>query len=277
MTSEAESVIDVWANWWDAAFFEAEPDLRALYHRIGMEARIGLGADDIVAEAKAGGVSRIVISGTAFPGSPATNDAVATVVAAAPELFVGCAAVDPRDGMAAVRALRRAVETLGFRGLKLFPYLYDRPPNDAIYYPLYAACIDLGIPVLILTGHTAVRRASEPGRPHYLDEVALHFPELVIVAGHAGFPWTQELISLAWKHENVYIDTSGHRPKYFPPELRHFMNSYGRRKVLFGTGYPLMDYAGPLAEVDALKLKPESRRAFLSGNAARLWGWHEYA
>ena len=172
-----------------------------------------------------------------------------------------------------MRELRRAVETLGFCALKLFPYIYGRPPNDAIYYPLYTACIDLGIPVLILTGHTAVQESSEPGRPHYLDEIALFFPELKIIAGHAGFPWTQELISLAWKHPNVYIDTSGHRPKYFPPELKHFMNSYGRDKVLFGTGYPLMDYAGPIGELEALDLKPASRRAFLGGNATCVFGW----
>ena len=100
--------------------------------------------------------------------------------------------------------------------MKLLPFLYDTPPNAAIYFPLYAECIELGLPALILTGHTAIAKPNETGRPGYLDDVALHFPELTIIAGHAGFPWTDELISLSWKHQNLYIDTSGHRPKYFP-------------------------------------------------------------
>jgi len=268
----ADLVVDVWANYWDRAFFQAEPLLAGLYERLSLQPRMALDGDDLAREAAAGGVDKVVLSGTAFPGSPAGNDAVAAAIQRHPDLLVGVASVDPRTGMAAVRELRRAVTELDFRALKLFPYVYDRPPNDAIYYPLYATCIDLAIPVLLLTGHTAVRAASEPGRPHYLDDVCLHFPELVVVAGHAGFPWTQELVSLAWKHEKLYIDSSGHRPKYFPPEFTHFLNSFGRRKVMFGTGWPLMDHAGPLRELDALELKPASRAAFLGGNAASVLG-----
>ena len=140
---------------------------------------------------------------------------------------------------------------------------------------MYATCIEEDIPVLILTGHTAVQQPSEHGRPHYLDEIALHFPELTIIAGHAGFPWTQELISLAWKHENVYIDTSGHRPKYFPPELVRYMDSYGRNKVLFGTGYPLMTYADALKDLSEVTLKQKTLEAFLYENAKNIWGWHD--
>ena len=266
-------VADIWANWWDAGFFSAHPPMAKLYQRLGMNARTTLGLDDLLAEAKAGGVARVLISSTAFPGSPVDNDAVARLVARAPEVLVGCASVDPRDGMRAVRELRRAVREHGFRALKLLPFLYDEAPNSRIYFPLYAECVDLGIPVLVLTGHTAVLARSEVGRPGYLDDVALFFPELAIVAGHAGHPWTDELISLAWKHANVYIDTSGHRPKYFPPQLVQYLKSYGRDKVMFGTGYPLMDYAQAVAEMRALELRPEALDNVLWATAARLWGW----
>ena len=273
MTDSPDAVIDVWSNWWDADFFRVAPDLTRLYRKLEMAERMRLGLTDLVAQAKSGRVSRILLSATAFPGSTSTNDVVAGVVEAAPDLLVGCASVDPREGIKAVRALRQSVRVLGFRGLKILPYLYEKPPNHAIYFPLYAACIEEGIPALILTGHTAVQRASEPGRPHHLDEVALHFPELTIIAGHAGFPWTQELIALAWKHDNLYIDTSGHRPKYFPPELVRYMDSYGRHKVLFGTGYPLMSYEDALDDLPELGLKPKTRRAFLHENATNIWGW----
>ena len=274
MTAEGTPPIaDCWANLWPAALFDAYPPMAALYRRLRMEARMALTAEDIAAEARGAGLSRVVLSATAFPGSPATNRAVAEAVATAPDLFVGCASVDPREGMTAVRELRRAVLQDGFRGLKLLPFLYGRPPDDAIYFPLYAACVDLGIPALVLTGHTAVRERSELGRPLHLDVVALHFPELRLVAGHAGYPWTEELLSLAWKHENLFIDTSGHMPKHFPPALVHFMDRHGRGKVMFGTGHPFMAYARPVAEARALGLKPESLHAFLWGAAAGVWGW----
>jgi predicted TIM-barrel fold metal-dependent hydrolase len=272
VTTDDTPVIDVWANWWPGEFFAACPLLMDLYRRLDLVARSELKVPDLLAEAAAGGVDRIVLSATAFPGSPATNDAVRAVVDLAPDRLIGCASIDPREGIRALAELRRAVGELGFRALKILPFLYGLPPSHAIYYPLYAACAELGIPVLILTGHTAVALPNESGRPGHLDEVALHFPELTIVAGHAGFPWTRELLSLAWKHPNLHIDTSGHRPKYFPPELRQFLKSYGRGKVLFGTGYPMMDYAGPLAELAALDLKPEAKAAFLGGNAARIFG-----
>ena len=268
-----ERVADVWANWWDRALFEALPGLDALYVRLGIGDRAGATVERLTEEADAGAVDRIVLSATAFPGSSAGNDAVADVVGRFPERLVGCASVDPTRGMASVRELRRAVESLGFRGLKLLPFVYDRPPNDAIYYPLYAACVELDVPVLVLTGHTAVMRRSELGRPLHLDDVALHFPELTIVAGHAGYPWTDELISLAWKHANLHIDTSGHRPRHLPAGLLRFLDSYGREKVMFGTGYPFMDFEGPVTEARALDLRPEALEGYLWGNAARVWGW----
>lgn len=270
---ETPFVVDAWANHWDRDFFAAYPPLQALYARLGMAARAGISVDDLVGEAAAAGIARVVLSATDFPGSPASNDALAPLIARHPAMLVGCASIDPNRGMEGVRALRRAVQEQGFRALKILPFLYDQPPNAAIYFPLYAACIDLGIPALVLTGHTAVKRRSDVGRPLYLDEVALHFPELTIVAGHAGFPWTDELLSLAWKHENVFIDTSGHRPKYLPPALQHFLNSYGRDKVLFGTGYPFMTYEQAMADIRGMDLREDSRRKFLGGNAARIWGF----
>jgi predicted TIM-barrel fold metal-dependent hydrolase len=265
--------VDVWANWWPTEFFAAAPELATLYRRLDLKPRMSMDVEALADEARRAGMSRILLSATAFPGSPADNDSVAKVVNQAPDLLTGCASVDPREGMAAVHALRHAVQNLGFRALKLFPYLYGAQPDHAIYFPLYAACVDLGIPVLLLTGHTAVRQSSEPGRPSYLDAVALHFPELVIIAGHAGYPWVAELVSLAWKHDNIFIDTSGHRPKYMPQEIVHYMNSYGRGKVLFGSGWPLMDYPTAVAEATALPLREASRAEWLSGAANRIFGW----
>ncbi|MFT7600126.1 MAG: putative TIM-barrel fold metal-dependent hydrolase [Acidimicrobiales bacterium] len=266
-------VADVWANHWMPEFFERYPPMQELYDRVGIADRSRLPAGALVSEAASAGVERAIVSGSAIGDAEATNREVAELCAADPVRLVPCASVDPRQGMRAVRELHRCVTEDGFVALKLMPFFFDLPPNDRSYYPLYAACVELGIPVLVLTGHTAVLAPNETGRPQHLDDVALFFPELTIVAGHAGYPWTDELIGLAWKHERLFIDTSGHRPKHFPPQLVKFMSSYGKEKVLFGTGWPMLDPAVLLGDVEGLGLGDEATERFLWSNAASIWGW----
>ena len=154
----------------------------------------------------------------------------------------------------------------------MIPWLWNRPPNDKLYYPLYVKCIELDIPFCTQVGHTGPLMPSEPGRPiPYIDEVALTFPELKILGGHIGYPWTDEMIALAWKHEHVYIDTSAYLPRYYPPQLLHFMNTYGSDKVLFGTNFPMLALEKCAEQARALDLKPEVKRKFLRENALRLY------
>lgn len=222
----------------------------------------------------AAGVGRGLLSAWWGPAGPLIpNDHVAGVVAEHPDRFAGIAAVDLARPMDAVRELRRCVGELGFVALRLIPWLWQLPPNDRRFYPLYAACVDLGIPVCLQVGHTGPLRPSEPGRPiPYLDEVALDFPELVVVGGHIGYPWTDEMISLATKYPNVHIDTSAYVAKRYPPQLVEFLRGHGRRKVLFGSNYPMLLHARCLADLDALGLDEEATRLFLSENAARVFG-----
>lgn len=199
-------------------------------------------------------------------------DRGAAVVARAPQRLVGVASVDLYRPVPAVRELRRAVTELGFKALRIVPWLWGLPPNDRRYYPLYAECVELGIPFCTQVGHTGPLRGSETGRPiPYLDEVALDFPELVIVAGHIGYPWTSEMIALATKYPNVYIDTSAYTTKRYPPELVAYLRGHGRRKVLFGTNYPMITAERALADLGTLGLDQESTDLFLAGNARRVF------
>ena len=105
------------------------------------------------------------------------------------------------------------------------------PPTDRRYYPLYAACVDLDIPFCTQVGHTGPLRPSETGRPiPYIDQVAIDFPELVIVCGHIGYPWTTEMIAVADKHPNVYIDTSAYAAHRYPAELVEYLKGRGARE-----------------------------------------------
>jgi predicted TIM-barrel fold metal-dependent hydrolase len=201
------------------------------------------------------------------------NDEVAAWVAEQPERLAGLAAVDLSRPMAAVRELRRCVSELGFVGLRVIPWLWDAPPTDRRYYPLYAACVELAVPFCTQVGHTGPLRPSETGRPiPYIDQIALDFPELVIVGGHIGYPWTEEMIAVARKHENVYIDTSAYTVRRYPPELVSYMGSRGGRlKVLFGTNYPMILAEKALEDLDALGLDAQARELFLTGNAERVF------
>ena len=205
-------------------------------------------------------------------GALIDNDEVAACVRAHPRRLRGLASVDLARPMVAVRELRRCVRQLGFRGLRIVPWLWNLPPDDRRYYPLYAECVELDVPFCLQVGHTGPLLSSEPGRPiPYLEHVALEFPELRIVAGHIGAPWTQEIMSLVTKCANVYIDTSAYKATRFPADIVEFMRGRGARKVMFGTNYPMLTATACLEGLDALALSDEARELYLSGNARRVF------
>jgi hypothetical protein len=206
-------------------------------------------------------------------GALISNEEVAGWVAQAPDRFAGLAAVDLNKPMDAVRELRRCVTELGFKGLRVLPWLWEAPPTDRRYYPLYAACVELGVPFCTQVGHTGPLRPSETGRPiPYIDQVAIDFPELRIVGGHIGYPWTEEMIAVARKHEHVYIDTSAYTSKRIPPELITYMKTgSGRHKVLYGSNYPMIMPQAALADLGSLGLDDEISELYLAGNARRVF------
>ncbi|MCB9507424.1 MAG: amidohydrolase [Myxococcales bacterium] len=222
----------------------------------------------------AAGVERAALTAWIGPqGTLVSNDQVAALCRAHPSRFFGLASLDLYDPMGAVRELRRRVEEDGFRGVRILPWLWRLPPNDRRYYPIYAACIDLGVPFCLQVGHAGPLLPSEPGRPiPYLDEVACEFPELTIVAGHIGAPWVDEMISLARKYPGVHIDTSAYKPSRFPTQLVDYLRGRGRTKVLFGSNFPMLTPGACLAEVDILGLDAEASDLFLRTNAIRVFG-----
>lgn len=226
----------------------------------------------------AAGVERGLICAWYGPdGRLISNDEVAGFVAQAPERLVGVASVDIRRPVEAVVELRRSVEELGFRALRIVPWLWGLPPNDRHYYPLYVACVELGVPLCTQVGHTGPLRTSETGRPiPYLDDVALEFPDLVIVAGHIGYPWTEEMIALARKYPNVHIDTSAYAAARYPASLVEYMRGKGRDKVMFGTNFPMLTAQQALADLDGLNLDEEAKGLFLRGNAERVFKLREH-
>ncbi len=219
------------------------------------------------------GIDRMLISAWVAPRNVMiSNDEVAGFVAEAPDRLVGVGSVDISHPMDAVREIRRCVRELGFRAIRVLPWLWEVPPTDRRFYPVYAACVEEGVPFCTQIGHTGPLMPSEVGRPIYLDQVALDFPELAIVGGHIGYPWTDEAVAVATKHENVYIDTSAYTARRYPDQLVAYLRGNGARKVMFGTNYPMFPPAAALKDLDALDLSDETQALFLGGNARRVFG-----
>jgi len=221
----------------------------------------------------AAGVAISLLSAWHGPqGSYISNEEVDAQIDAAPDRFRGLATVDLGNPMQAVRDRRRWDDGEKFVGVRVAPWLWDLPPNDRRYYPVYAACIDAGVPFCTQIGHTGPLFRSETGRPlPYLEDVLLEFPELVVVGGHVGFPWVNELISLTIKFPNFYIDTSAYAVHRLPAEFVSYMKGIGHDRVMFGTNWPMLSPAQCLEHLESLQLTGEQKDAFLCGNARRVF------
>lgn len=202
-------------------------------------------------------------------------DRVAAVCARWPDRFSGLAGVDPFRGMKGLADLTYAVKECGFVGAHLYPHWFGLAPDHAKYYPYYAKCAELGVPIMMQVGHNLVytreRRLPSVGRPITLDQVAIDFPELTLIGIHIGVPWTDEMISMCWKHPNVYTAGDAYAPRHWPASYVHYLNTYGRDKVLFGTDWPVIDPERAVREVKELGLRPESERALMRDNALRIF------
>jgi predicted TIM-barrel fold metal-dependent hydrolase len=226
---------------------------------------------DAVEAMDAADVSIALLSAWYSPvGDLISNEDVARQINAAPTRFRGLASADLREPMKAICELRNWLSDRRFVGVRMVPWLWDLPPNDRRYYPIYVACVDAGVPFCTQIGHTGPLRRSETGRLiPYLEDVLLDFPELTIVAGHVGFPWLDELLTLTIKFPNFFVDTSAYVLNRLPPPFVRWMKGPGAKRVMFGTNWPMLTPERCLAGLDSLGLTDEQCQDFLHGNAMR--------
>ncbi|QPG68768.1 amidohydrolase family protein [Mycolicibacterium mucogenicum] len=266
-------VIDAWSQQPNELFMR-QPWLRPLLRWTRQEDLPALPIDVTLKAMDDAGVEKSLLCAWIGPhGALIDNDETAAHVRAHPDRFAGVASVDLTRPVDAVRELRRAVTDLGMVALRVVPWLWNLPPNDRRYYPLLQACVELGIPFCTQIGHTGPLCPSEPGRPiPYLETVLLEFPELVVIGGHVGAPWIDEVLFLAKKFPNFYIDTSAYATHRLPAALVDYMRGSGRTRVLFGTNWPMLSAERCLERLDDLGLDAEARDLYLGGNAARVFG-----
>ena len=200
---------------------------------------------------------------------------IADMVAGHPDRFSGLAGIDQTRGMEQLRDLEWAVNELGFVGAHWYPHWFGCAPDAAQIYPVYAKCCELDVPIMMQVGQNLVyskeRRLPSVARPILLDQVAIDFPELRIIGIHIGVPWTDEMIAMCWKHDNIFSAGDAYAPKHWPKQYVRYADSYGQDKILFGTDWPVIDPERAVAEVALLGMRPASHAKLMRENALKVF------
>lgn len=207
------------------------------------------------------------------------NDEVAAFAAENSDVVMAFASVDPMRGPEAVKEARRLIATGGIRGFKLHPPLQQFHANDKAAYPFYEVIAEAKLPVIFHTGHSGIGTGMpggggvrlKYGNPMDIDDVAVDFPDMPIIMAHPSFPWQDEAISVCLHKPQVYIDLSGWSPKYFPANLIQYANTLLKKKMLFGSDYPLITPDRWMTDFAAIAIRDEVRPLILKENAARLF------
>jgi predicted TIM-barrel fold metal-dependent hydrolase len=238
---------------------------------------------DLGARYRTAGMAAVIftVDATTATGHPAlSSEEIAEQAAEFADVLIPFGSVDPHQGPGAVRRARRLVEQYGVRGFKFHPSLQAFSPDDPQFTPLWGALEELGVPALFHTGQNGIGAGLPGGRgiklrysnPLLLDDVAADFPHLTIILAHPSVPWQAEAISMATHKANVFIDLSGWRPKYFPPELVRAAAGLLRHKVMFGSDFPLITPERWLADFRELDVPATHHRAILVETAAGILG-----
>lgn len=219
-------------------------------------------------------VVRAVVSGRNMgsQGGPVISNAYIADLVKKHPIFIGVAGADPLTGDAALAEIEHSVRQLGLKGVSIDPFSLQTDAADRRFYPIYELCAQLGVPALVTIGPLPIGSGyMEWGSPLALDRVAADFPGLKILASHAGFPYTQEFIAIAWRHENLYFETSIYRHMPGAGLLVEAANTILAEKMCYASAYPYADYRTSLPKFLEMGYSAEALPKILYENAARLF------
>jgi predicted TIM-barrel fold metal-dependent hydrolase len=167
-----------------------------------------------------------------------------------------------------VEELKRAINVLGLKGLKILPApwpLIDHPK----VFPLIRTCADLGIPVTIHTDFNYHYMS-----PFRIMRLAERFPEVPIIMAHMGmdpefiFHFIQRKDVI--KRENVYLECSG--TPGMPYLIEKTCEMLGAERMIFGSDSPTFNPGLAKLKVELTELSDDAKKLVLGGNIARILG-----
>lgn len=212
------------------------------------------------------GIGKGVLCG----GSYADNNHLKDVMASeCGDSFFYVAGIEPSRGIRSNVTELSQCRDSGFVGANISPYIWGIPANDATLYPIYAFCEHNNM-VAIVHGSLHYNRYQSMwlGQPQYMDEIAMHFPALKLVVSHAGNGFGVLALAVAQKHPNIFLEFSALWPDYLPEATLQAVNTYLRERCLFGTDYPLVEFA-PAVAAWSSAVRPTVRDLFFRENALR--------
>lgn len=272
MATLAHRPVDAWMN----LQFELPDDPRYqvgyLFSDLAERIARGTTGADLVEVMDEAGIDRAVLTVGFLGRSRQQLPALAQAVEDHQDRFAGSLVVDPRTGMDAVRIVRSAVTDHGVRLIRMLGYETQLPYNHAAYFPVYATCAELGVPVGLNVGLPGPLVPGAAQDPMAVDEVCAFFPELTVVMSHGGEPWPELCVKLLLKWPNLRYMTSAFSPRYIPTAIIDFINTRGADKVMWASDYPVLGVERCLKEIAELPFRDEERRGkFVRDNALRLF------
>lgn len=251
---------------YDNIFRRGNPDA-------GSKKAAGMSMDAFVSQLDEAGVETGVVGRV-------RNEELARIVKAYPGRFRGMASISPFDGMRGVREFERCIREYGLHGLRIAALFNMVPASDRRFYPLYAKCVELDVPVRIYASmNYANDRPYDLGHPRHIDQVAMDFPELRICASLSGWPWVNDMVGLLRRHPNLYCDTAAHHPRYFAQPgsgwemFMQFGNTLIQDKVMIAIslGSVGLPYKESIALYEKLPLKDSVKDKWFYTNARRFF------
>lgn len=193
-----------------------------------------------------------------------------------PDRFIAAGTIsDPNDVVGSVRAIRRAYEEYGIRATSVFPAgtFPQVPIDDPKMYPVYATCVELGIPIFVCAGIPGPRVPFAPQEVARIDIVMFDFPDLVFVTRHGCEPWEDLAVKLMLKWPNLYYSTSAFAPKHYPKAIVDYANTRGAKKVIYAGYFPMgLSLERIFGDMPGVPFNADVWPNFLHDNAARILG-----
>jgi predicted TIM-barrel fold metal-dependent hydrolase len=192
-----------------------------------------------------------------------------------PDRFIPQVSGDPNRGMDGIRDIVKAHEIWGARSVGMFPSGTNPQVaiNDKKMYPIYAKCVELGIPIFCCAGVPGPRLKFAPQHVELIDEVMFDFPDLVFVTRHGCEPWTELAVKLMLKWPGLHYSTSAFAPKYYPKAVIDFANTRGADKVIYAGYFPMgLSIERIMTEMPGVGFKDDVWPKFLRTNALRVLG-----
>ena len=212
--------------------------------------------------------------GKAMLGVSGPNSQNLKACQAHPDRFFPSYGANPNEGMDAVRKIRALHKDHGIKAVTGFPsgLCPQVPINDKRWYPIYATCVELDLPICMTAGVPGPRIPMAPQKVELIDEVCWFFPELKFVMRHGAEPWEALAVKLMLKYPNLYYSTTAFAPKHYPKAIIDYANTRGADKIMYGGYYPMgLSLERIFTEMRDVPFRDHVWPKFLHDNATRVF------